>query len=189
MRCITRNYPVVMGAVLVTTALYVLATLLADLRPPGSTPVSAPASEIVARRGAGASARRRLDALRRLLRDPLGALGLALVLLFVLTRRLGALARALRARTRSTCRTGCKAPSARALARHRQSRPRRVLARHLRRAHRAGGGADRRSACRLPGGIVLGLIAGYGPRWLDSILMLLFDSVARASDGDVRARP
>jgi len=26
-------------------------------------------------------------------------------------------------------------------------------------------------------GITLGLIAGYGPRWLDNFLMLLFDSV------------
>ena len=27
------------------------------------------------------------------------------------------------------------------------------------------------------GGLVLGLIAGYGPRWLDNILLLLFDSI------------
>ena len=26
-------------------------------------------------------------------------------------------------------------------------------------------------------GIILGLIAGYGPRWLDNLLILLFDSV------------
>ncbi|WP_373356326.1 ABC transporter permease [Pseudoroseicyclus sp. CXY001] len=28
------------------------------------------------------------------------------------------------------------------------------------------------------GGIVLGMIAGYGPRWLDAILVLIFDSVS-----------
>ena len=29
----------------------------------------------------------------------------------------------------------------------------------------------------LVAGILLGLIAGYGPRWLDNLLLLLFDSV------------
>jgi peptide/nickel transport system permease protein len=29
----------------------------------------------------------------------------------------------------------------------------------------------------LGGGLVLGLVAGYGPRWLDNILLLLFDAV------------
>jgi len=29
----------------------------------------------------------------------------------------------------------------------------------------------------LLGGITLGLFAGYGPRWLDNILLLLFDTV------------
>jgi peptide/nickel transport system permease protein len=32
-------------------------------------------------------------------------------------------------------------------------------------------------ACALGIGMVLGLIAGYGPRWLDNLLMLLFDSI------------
>ena len=37
-----------------------------------------------------------------------------------------------------------------------------------------GGGSI---AIALPIGLVLGLIAGYGPRWLDNLLLLLFDSV------------
>ena len=37
--------------------------------------------------------------------------------------------------------------------------------------------ASRPSASPLCIGLTLGLIAGYGPRWLDNFLMLLFDSV------------
>jgi len=33
------------------------------------------------------------------------------------------------------------------------------------------------TAASLAGGLVLGLIAGYGPRWLDNLLILLFDAV------------
>jgi peptide/nickel transport system permease protein len=32
----------------------------------------------------------------------------------------------------------------------------------------------------LLGGLTLGLLAGYGPRWLDNILLLVFDSVTRS---------
>ena len=84
---ITRNYPVVMGSVLLTTAVYVhLHPALPISRRPGWIPVSAPASDaaLPGRGGAPAAAERRFGAVRRLLREPLGALGLMLVALIVI---------------------------------------------------------------------------------------------------------
>ena len=67
-------------------------------------------------------------------------------------------------------------PSARALARHRPSRPRHPLAHHLGRAHRADRRADRR-ARRLVVGTLLGLLAGYRGGWIDTILMRVGDII------------
>jgi hypothetical protein len=57
-------------------------------------------------------------------------------------------------------RSGSMGPS-RATARHRQSRPRRAVAHHPRRAHRVGRGAGGRCSRRRLIGSLLGLLAGY----------------------------
>ena len=125
---LNRNYPVVMGAVLVTTMLYVLATLIADLLAALSPiPVSAPTSEpppfaAVAPPEESAFA----DALRRVLRDPLGAWCVAGRPVRA-ERRAGADDRALR--SQCSRRPGALArPVVRPSARYRQPRPRRARA-------------------------------------------------------------
>ena len=82
---LARNYPIVMGAVLVTTALFVICTLVADL---GGRVVSIPVSARVSERRADASPQSGAAPLARgasgrLARDPLGLLGLVLVVVVV----------------------------------------------------------------------------------------------------------
>lgn len=115
------------------------------------------------------------DTLRRILRDPLGALGTALVLLFVLSAVLAPWIapyepNALEVPAR------LQGPSvAHPLGTDNLGRD--VLSRVLYGGQIALAVALTAVGLSLAGGIVLGLIAGYGPRWLDNVLLLLFDSV------------
>jgi peptide/nickel transport system permease protein len=136
--------------------------------------VSAPTSEIAAVAPQGPRAAW-ADALRRILRDPLGALGTALVLLFVLSAVLAPWIvpyepNALDVPAR------LQGPSvAHPLGTDNLGRD--VLSRVLYGGQIALAVALTAVGLSLVGGIALGLIAGYGPRWLDNVLLLLFDSV------------
>jgi peptide/nickel transport system permease protein len=131
--------------------------------------VSAPASEALA--PASARAAPGAEALARVLRDPLGALGLALVLLFVLGAVLAPWVapyepNALDIRAR------LQGPSlAHLLGTDNLGRD--VFSRVL-----FGGRIALTVALTAVGlSLALGLVAGYGTRWLDNLLLVLFDSV------------
>jgi peptide/nickel transport system permease protein len=136
-----------------------------------SAPISEPAFAAVAPPEESAFA----DALRRLLRDPLGALGALLVLLFVLSAALAPViapydSNALDVPAR------LQGPSlAHLLGTDNLGRD--VFSRVLYGGRIALGVALTAVGLSLIAGTLLGLIAGYGPRWLDNLLLLLFDSV------------
>jgi peptide/nickel transport system permease protein len=136
-----------------------------------SAPTSEPAFAAVAPPEESASA----DALRRVLRDPLGALGATLVLLFVLSAALAPMIapydpNALDVPAR------LQGPSlAHLLGTDNLGRD--VFSRVLYGGRIALGVALTAVGLSLVAGTLLGLIAGYGPRWLDNLLLLLFDSV------------
>jgi peptide/nickel transport system permease protein len=115
------------------------------------------------------------DALARALRDPLGALGAALVVLFVLSAALAPWIapydpNALDVPAR------LQGPSlAHLLGTDNLGRD--VFSRVLYGGRIALGVALTAVGLSLIAGTFLGLIAGYGPRWLDNLLLLLFDSV------------
>jgi peptide/nickel transport system permease protein len=115
------------------------------------------------------------DALRRVLRDPLGALGATLVALFVLSAALAPMIapydpNALDVPAR------LQGPSlAHLLGTDNLGRD--VFSRVLYGGRIALGVALTAVGLSLVAGTLLGLIAGYGPRWLDNLLLLLFDSV------------
>jgi peptide/nickel transport system permease protein len=136
--------------------------------------VSAPTSEITAvaplePRAAWA------DVLRRILRDPLGALGTALVLLFILSAVLAPWIAPYEPSALDVP-ARLQGPSvAHPLGTDNLGRD--VLSRVLYGGRIALAVALTAVGLSLVGGILLGLIAGYGPRWLDNVLLLLFDSV------------
>jgi peptide/nickel transport system permease protein len=136
-----------------------------------SAPISEPAFAAVAPPEESAFA----DALRRLLRDPLGALGALLVLLFVLSAALAPWIapydpNALDVPAR------LQGPSFdHVLGTDNLGRD--VFSRVLYGGRIALGVALTAVGLSLIAGTLLGLIAGYGPRWLDNLLLLLFDSV------------
>jgi peptide/nickel transport system permease protein len=136
-----------------------------------SAPISEPAFSAVAPPEESAFA----DALRRVLRDPLGALGAMLVLLFVLSAALAPWiapydSNALDVPAR------LQGPSlAHLLGTDNLGRD--VFSRVLHGGRIALGVALTAVGLSLVAGTLLGLIAGYGPRWLDNLLLLLFDSV------------
>jgi peptide/nickel transport system permease protein len=115
------------------------------------------------------------DALVRALRDPLGALGATLVVLFVFSAALAPLIapydpNALDVPAR------LQGPSlAHLLGTDNLGRD--VLSRVLYGGRIALGVALTAVGLSLVAGILLGLVAGYGPRWLDNLLLLLCDSV------------
>jgi peptide/nickel transport system permease protein len=115
------------------------------------------------------------DALGRALRDPMGALGATLVVLFALSAALAPWIapydpNALDVPAR------LQGPSlAHLLGTDNLGRD--VLARVLYGGRIALGVALTAVVLSLVAGVLLGLIAGYGPRWLDNLLLLLFDSV------------
>ena len=136
-----------------------------------SAPTSEPAFAAVAPPEESAFA----DALRRVLRDPLGALGALLVVLFVLSAALAPLIapydpNALDVTAR------LQGPSFDHLL-GTDNLGRDVLSRVLYGGRIALGVALTAVGLSLVAGILLGLIAGYGPHWLDNLLLLLFDSV------------
>jgi peptide/nickel transport system permease protein len=136
-----------------------------------SAPTSEPAFATIAPPEESAFA----DALRRVLRDPLGALGATLVLLFVLSAALAPMIapydpNALDVPAR------LQGPSlAHLLGTDNLGRD--VFSRVLHGGRIALGVALTAVGLSLIAGTLLGLIAGYGPRWLDNVLLLLFDSV------------
>jgi peptide/nickel transport system permease protein len=136
-----------------------------------SAPISEPAFAAVAPLEQSASA----DALRRVLRDPLGALGAMLVLLFVLS---AALAPAIAPYDSNALDVPARlqGPSlAHLLGTDNLGRD--VFSRVRYGGRIALGVALTAVGLSLIAGTLLGLIAGYGPRWLDNLLLLLFDSV------------
>jgi peptide/nickel transport system permease protein len=115
------------------------------------------------------------DALRRILRDPLGALGTALVLLFVLSAVFAPWIAPYEPNALDVP-ARLQGPSvAHPLGTDNLGRD--VLSRVLYGGRIALAVALTAVGLSLAGGILLGLIAGYGPRWLDNVLLLLFDSV------------
>jgi peptide/nickel transport system permease protein len=115
------------------------------------------------------------DALHRILADPLGALGTALVLSFVLSAILAPLI-APYAPNALDVPARLQGPSfAHLLGTDNLGRD--VFSRVLYGGRIALTVALTAVGLSLAAGTVLGLIAGYGPRWLDNLLLLLFDSV------------
>lgn len=113
--------------------------------------------------------------LRRLLREPLGVFGLSLVLLVIL----GAVFADLLTQwdpTRINPRDRFLGPSAAHLLGTDQL-GRDLFSRVLHGGRIALYVALVSTAISLAIGIVLGLIAGYGPRWLDNLMILLFDAM------------
>jgi peptide/nickel transport system permease protein len=137
--------------------------------------VSAPISEPAFAAAALAEGSAVGDALVRALRDPLGALGAVLVALFVLSAALAPMIapydpNALDVPAR------LQGPSlAHLLGTDNLGRD--VFSRVLYGGRIALGVALTAVGLSLIAGTLLGLIAGYGPRWLDNLLLLLFDSV------------
>ncbi len=133
--------------------------------------MSAATSDIAGRRAAGAF----LRSLRKVLREPLGALGLGLVLLVV-----GAAVFADLLATADPIRISPRdrflAPSAEHFLGTDQL-GRDLFSRVLYGGQIALAVALGSTFVSLLIGIVLGLLAGYGPRWLDNLLILLFDAV------------
>lgn len=118
---------------------------------------------------------RRFTALRRLLGDPLGAFGLVLVTVIVVMA-LGADLLAPYGPNATNVRERLQAPSQlHWLGTDQLGRD--IFSRVLVGSRIALWVAAVTSFFSLLGGLTLGLIAGYGPRWLDSLLILLFDSI------------
>jgi peptide/nickel transport system permease protein len=139
--------------------------------------VSAQASDpaIAARAAAPLVLERRFGALRRLLSDPLGALGLVLVALIVVMA-LGADVLAPFGPNATDVKARLQPPSQlHWLGTDQLGRD--IFSRVLVGSRIALWVAAVTSFFSLIGGLTLGLIAGYGPRWLDSILILVFDSI------------
>jgi peptide/nickel transport system permease protein len=114
-------------------------------------------------------------ALKRVLREPLGAMGLFLVI-FVLISAIGADLWAPYEPNKIDIRSKLQAPSADHYLGTDQ------LGRDIYSRVLVGGQIALKVSLISIGlaliiGLTLGLIAGYGPRWLDNVLMLLFDSV------------
>ena len=136
-----------------------------------SAPTSEPAFAVVAPPEESAFA----DALRRVLRDPLGALGALLVVLFVLSAALAPMIAPYDPNVLDVP-ARLQGPSFDHLL-GTDNLGRDVLSRVLYGGRIALGVALTAVGLSLVAGILLGLIAGYGPHWLDNLLLLLFDSV------------
>ncbi|MDP5215690.1 ABC transporter permease [Ruegeria sp. 2205SS24-7] len=116
-----------------------------------------------------------MRSLKRLLREPLGVFGLALVLLVIF----GAVFADFLTQwdpTRINPRVRFEGPSGEHLLGTDQL-GRDLLARVLHGGRIALYVALVSTAISLAVGIVLGLIAGYGPRWLDNLMILVFDAM------------
>ena len=136
-------------------------------------PASAPASDAAPPRAAVPAAGR-LAPLRRLLRDPIGLLGVVLVTVVVLVAIFAdwiepydPLHLAIHDRL---------APPSWAHWLGTDQLGRDLLSRVIKGSQFALTLGVSATGLALVGGVLLGLIAGYGPRWLDSLLLLLFDA-------------
>ena len=136
-----------------------------------SAPTSEPAFAAVAPPEESAFA----DALRRVLRDPLGALGALLVVLFVLSAALAPMIAPYEPNALDVP-ARLQGPSFDHLL-GTDNLGRDVLSRVLYGGRIALGVALTAVGLSLVAGILLGLIAGYGPHWVDNLLLLLCDSV------------
>ncbi|MEL6963302.1 MAG: ABC transporter permease [Pseudomonadota bacterium] len=112
---------------------------------------------------------------RRLLREPMGVLGIALVLLVVFGAVFADLLTGFDP-TKISPRDRFQAPSSTHLLGTDQL-GRDLFSRVLHGGRIALYVALITTAVSLGIGIILGLIAGYGPRWLDNLMILLFDAV------------
>ena len=129
----------------------------------------------IARVAPPVTAERRFAALRRLVRDPLGALGLVLVALIVVMA-LGADVLAPYGPNATNVKERLQGASElHWLGTDQLGRD--IFSRVLVGSRIALWVAAVTSFFSLLGGLALGLIAGYGPKWLDSLLILLFDSI------------
>ncbi|MEM7045516.1 MAG: ABC transporter permease [Pseudomonadota bacterium] len=113
--------------------------------------------------------------IRRLLREPMGVLGISLVLLVIFGAVFADLLTSYDP-TKISPRDRFQAPSAEHLLGTDQL-GRDLFSRVLHGGRIALYVALVTTAISLVIGIILGLIAGYGPRWLDNLMILLFDSV------------
>lgn len=137
---------------------------------PGSTPVSVQRSEsIIARPG---SARR---AWRRVTDDPMGAVGLILVLIVVFCGIFGPWITPFDP-LKINVPDKFQAPSLTHLM-GTDNLGRDVFSRVIAGSRIALTIGISTIAIALVLGLILGLVAGYGPRWLDNLLMLIFDSI------------
>ena len=137
--------------------------------------VQASETSLTARQTPPAALERRFGALRRLVRDPLGALGLVLVTLIVVMA-LGADILAPYGPNATSVKERLQGPSElHWLGTDQLGRD--IFSRVLVGSRIALWVAAVTSFFSLIGGLTLGLIAGYGPRWLDSLLILLCDSI------------
>jgi peptide/nickel transport system permease protein len=117
----------------------------------------------------------RWSSLRRLIADPLGLLGLVLVVLIVLAAALSPWISPYDPNHISIMERLKPPSAAHWLGTDQLGRD--LLSRVLVGSRIALLVAAVTIGVSLVGGIVLGLLAGYGPRWLDAILVLLFDSI------------
>ena len=138
--------------------------------------MSAPASDTALPVRVGPpAAERRFGALRRLLREPLGALGLFLVAAIVIMA-LGADILAPYGPNATNVKERLLPPSElHWLGTDQLGRD--IFSRVLVGSRIALWVAAVTSFFSLVGGLALGLISGYGPRWLDALLILFFDSI------------
>jgi peptide/nickel transport system permease protein len=137
--------------------------------------VQASETSLTARQTPPAVLERRFGALRRLVRDPLGALGLVLVTL-ILVMALGADILAPYGPNATSVKERLQGPSElHWLGTDQLGRD--IFSRVLVGSRIALWVAAVTSFFSLIGGLTLGLIAGYGPKWLDSLLILLCDSI------------
>ena len=137
--------------------------------------VQASETSLTARQTPPAVLERRFGALRRLVRDPLGALGLVLVTL-ILVMALGADILAPYGPNATSVKERLQGPSElHWLGTDQLGRD--IFSRVLVGSRIALWVAAVTSFFSLIGGLTLGLIAGYGPKWLDSLLILVCDSI------------
>jgi peptide/nickel transport system permease protein len=135
--------------------------------------VSAPRFEIAPAEAARSNAGR--GRLMRLLSEPMGALGIALVLAVVFGAVFADLLTSY-SPTKLTPRDRFLPPDALHLL-GTDHLGRDLFTRVLHGARIALAVALVATSLSFAGGLILGMIAGYGPRWLDSLLLLLFDAL------------